>query len=135
MPWTARLVRGTSPGEPSTAKMATVWTLYGFSAASLAGGILFTLKGMDAGTQADEFARSQLDGFCADRGSPGCVDYLEQRRDESNQLLLGGALLGASAVFVLSAALTAELWSNRAPVQIAASAQPDGGMLGFSADF
>jgi hypothetical protein len=114
--------------------MASVLTLYAVGVASLAGGIVLTASGMSAGNDADEFARRQPDGFCADRGSEICSGYLRLRRDESDQLLFGGALFGASALFVLSGALTAELWSNGA-VEVGASARPSGLTLGFSATF
>jgi hypothetical protein len=132
-PWAARFIRGTSPGDPSGAKLATVATLYGVGIASLAAGVVFTAQGIDTGTDADEFARRQPDDFCADRGSESCTDYLGLRRNESDQLLFGQALLGASALFVLSGALTAELWSNRA--ELRASAGPSRMTLGFSANF
>jgi hypothetical protein len=132
--WSARLLRGTSPGDPASAKTATVLTLYGVGVVSLAGGVFFTIKGMSAGTDADEFARKQPDGFCVDRAAPSCAEYLDYRRDESDQLLLGQALFGASALFVLSGALTAELWANQ-PVQISAVARPGEVSVGFSAAF
>lgn len=134
-PWTARLYKGTSPGEPSAVKVATVVTLYSAGVASLAGGLVFTLNGIDAGTDADEFARRQPSGFCADRGSDACARYLRYRRDESDQLLFGQALFGAGALLAVSGALTAELWPNRAPFQISATAVPGAATVGFSTAF
>jgi hypothetical protein len=133
-PWAARFIRGTSPGEPSGAKLATVVSLYSAGLASLAGGVVFTLQGIATGTDAEDFARRQPEGFCADRASENCAGYLDLRRDESDQLLVGQALFGSSALLVLSGALTAELWSNH-QVELSASARPGGMTLNFSADF
>ncbi len=132
--WSDRLLKGTSPGDPSSAKVATVASLYVLSAASLAGGVVFTFKGVSSGDDAEEFARKQPANFCSDRGSSECTTYLDYRRDSSSAYLTGEALFGASALFLLSGALTAEFWSNR-PVTFAADFAPGRAVVGFSSAF
>ncbi len=134
--WSDRLVKGTSPGEPAGAKVATVASLYVLSVGALAGGVVFTLNGVSTVTDADEFARKQPANFCSDRGSDACVEYLDRRRDESSAYLIGESLFGASALLLLSGALTAEFWSNeKPPLTLGADIAPGRAVIGFSGTF
>jgi hypothetical protein len=134
-PWSARLLEGTSPGDPSTGKTATVLTLYVASAASLATGFVSMTDGLSKESDADAYRDVQPDGFCLDRTAPNCQDYLRQRRAQDDAYRLADLAFAGSAVFLISGALVAELWKNEAPPPVTATVTPDGASLGFKVQF
>ena len=134
--WTDRLVRGTSTGDPSTGKTAMVAGLYGAAAVSLATGVVFTLRARDAGNEADDYRKAAPSDFCDERASDACHSYLELRRAESTRYLYGEAFFGGGAFLLLSGALVAELWPNRAHApSLSGHVTRDQALLGFSAEF
>jgi hypothetical protein len=135
--WSDRLLRGTTEGDPSALKTTAVVGLYGLAAASIATGVVYTLRARDAGNKADDFfeaRRSQA--FCDERASTDCHYYLELRRTESTRYLIGEAFFGGGAFLLLSGALAAELWPNqvRAP-KVSGNLGRDHALLGISAEF
>lgn len=134
--WSDRLLRGTSAGDPSTAKTVTVLGLYGAAAASAATGLVLTLRARATGDEADDvFARAPA-GFCEKRASDECHEYLTLRRRESERYLLGEAFFGGAAFLLLSGALTAELWPNQAPApKLGGSFSRGHALLSVTAEF
>jgi hypothetical protein len=134
--WADRLLRGTSAGDPSTLKTTTVVGLYGVAAASIATGVVFTLRARDAGNRADDYFENAPAGFCGERASPDCHRYLELRRSESTRYLAGEAFLGGGVFLLLSGALVAELWPNQVQApKLSGEVGRDRALLGISAQF
>jgi hypothetical protein len=130
------LLRGTSEGDPSAFKTTAVVSLYGAAAASIATGVVFTLRAKDAGSKADDYFETRQAGFCDVRASEECHHYLELRRSESTRYLVGEAFFAGGAFLVLSGALVAELWPNevRAP-KLSGELGRDRALVGISAEF
>jgi hypothetical protein len=111
-----RFVRGTSPGEIPTAKVVLIGGLYTLSAASLGLGVVNVVR---AGAQADDaevFKLSRPRGFCAELSSPDCARYHELHSEARTTRTVGIALFGVGGLLALGGAITAELWTNDAPV-------------------
>jgi hypothetical protein len=134
--WSDRLLRGTSAGDPSALKTTVVVGLYGMAAASVATGVVYTLRARDAGNKADDYFEAAPQGFCDERASSDCHHYLELRRSESTRYLIGEAFFGGGAFLLLSGALAAELWPNQvhAP-KVSGNLGRDHALLGISAEF
>jgi hypothetical protein len=134
--WSDRLLQGTSAGDPSAFKTTVVVGLYGAAAASVATGIVFTLRAKDAGNKADDYFETAPEGFCDERASTDCHHYLELRRSESTRYLMGEAFFGGGAFLLLSGALVAELWPNEAHApKVSGEFGRDRALLGISAEF
>ncbi len=134
--WSDRLLHGTTEGDPSALKTTAVVGLYGLAAASVATGVVYTLRARDAGNKADDYFEAAPQGFCDERASIDCHRYLELRRTESTRYLVGEAFFGSGAFLLLSGALVAELWPNqvRAP-KLSGNLGRDHALLGISAEF
>jgi hypothetical protein len=134
--WSDRLLKGTSEGDPSAFKTTAVVGLYSVAAASLATGVVFTLRASDAGNKADAYYETRDAGFCDERASDECHHYLELRRSESTRYLAGEAFFAGGAFLLLSGALVAELWPNevRAP-KVSGELGNGRALLGISAEF
>ena len=134
--WSDRLLQGTSEGEPSALKTTTVVSLYGAAAASIATGLVFTLRARDAGKKADDYLENAPDDFCAMRATNDCHHYLELRRSESTRYLAGEAFFAGGAFLLLSGALVAELWPNDVrPLAVSGELGNGRALLGISAQF
>lgn len=111
-----RFVRGTSPGEVSTAKVVTIGSLYTLSAASFGLGVVNLLRAGSQRADADAYKVTQPAGFCVDLSSAACARYHDLHSEADTTRTIGLGLLGLGGLFALGGALTAELWQNDLPV-------------------
>jgi len=111
-----RFVRGTSPGEVPTAKVATIGSMYTLSAASVGLGIVNLLRAGGQRDDAEAYKLSQPAGFCADLSSAACSRYHALHSEADTTRTIGIGLLGLGGLLALGGALTAELWTNDVPV-------------------
>jgi hypothetical protein len=104
-------VAGASPGEPSTGKQVTTYSLYGLSLVSLGLGGYFLVDWNRADGERTDFMASEPNA-CADAASNACARsvYLLEERNRALSLGLGGIALGAT--LALSGVVVAEYWPN-----------------------
>lgn len=104
-------VAGASPGEPSTGKVVTTYSLYGLSVVSLGVGGYFLVDWNRADGERTDFMAAEPNA-CADATSNACARsvYLLEERNRSLSLGLGGIALGAT--LALSGVVVAEYWPN-----------------------
>jgi hypothetical protein len=114
--WSDRLFVGTSPGEPSSAKLVTISSLYALSAVSLGTATYFGIASVSKQSQADSVRDASPSGFCA-YGGAACDRYAALRSDQNAAAHRAWFLVGSSALLLLSAGLTAELWPNQPPAR------------------
>jgi hypothetical protein len=126
-----RLLRGTTPGQPSRPKTVTVFALYALSGVGLVGATYFAVRSFDAASRADDYRDEQPLRLCSS-GAETCARYSELRREQNTSAHRAWFLLGVGAVAAVSAGLTAELWHNRADgaaLTISANATPTSGRI------
>jgi hypothetical protein len=119
-----RFVRGTSPGEIPTAKIATIGSLYTLSVASVSLGVVNLVRASGQADDADAYKLGQPRGFCAELSSVSCTRYHELHSEARSTRTLGLALLGVGGLLGLGGAITAELWTNDAPVTPSVALDP-----------
>jgi hypothetical protein len=113
-------VTGATSGEPSTAKWATLYTLYGLTVASLAFSGIATFAHLDAGKATDAFLDAHRSpGPCFDLTSLTCEELERLRTDERRNGTLAAVSLAGAGVFLLSGILTAQQWINVKPELVA----------------
>jgi hypothetical protein len=108
-----------NPGDPGTAKLTTVLSLYSLSAASLAVGTVFGAQALSARSDANDFRAEQPRGFCADPVADACVRYEQMRADQNALARSAGLFIGTGALLFIGGAAAAHLWPNEAPRAVA----------------
>jgi hypothetical protein len=101
-----------NPGDPGTAKLITLMSLYSLSAGSLALGTVFGFQALTQKSNTDDFRDAQPRGFCVDPTAPACVEYDDLRSSQNASARTSGIFLGMGALFFVGGAVTAQLWPN-----------------------
>jgi hypothetical protein len=111
--WSWLWVNGSSPGEPSTGKLVTLYSLYGFAIGSLALSGVGYYSAFEAKDATREFRADNTNpGPCFDLTSQSCAELERLRADERANLKLGALGLASAGVFLLSGVVIAHQWDN-----------------------
>lgn len=106
-------VAGPSAGEPSTAKLFTIYSFYSLALGSLAVGGVAYFAHLDSKQEADDFIEDHgTPGPCYSLTSLPCQELERLRDDQRRNLTLASVGIGASGFFLLSGVFTAQQWGN-----------------------
>jgi len=120
-------VAGHTPGEPTTPKVVTTYSLYGASLLSLGASAYFFVDWSRVDVDRTEFNEAEPNA-CADYGSVECGRASALDRDANRSLSLGFGALAAGVTLGVSGVLLAEVWPT-SPVRPADGVSPEGGWL------
>jgi hypothetical protein len=104
-------VAGASPGEPSTGKQVTTYSLYGASALGLVAGGYFLVDWSRVDGERSDFLNREPNA-CADAGSDSCARSMQLIEDGNRSLNLGLGGLAVGVTLALSGVVVAEYWPN-----------------------
>ncbi len=125
--WSWLWVNGSSPGEPSTGKLVTLYSLYGLALGGLAVGGVGYYSAMKAQDTTAEFrAQHTTPSPCFDLTSRTCEELERLRADERANQKLGALGVASAGLFLLSGVVIAHQWDN---VQPSVTAWEDGATL------
>lgn len=126
-------VSGASPGEPSTGKQVTAYSLYGASALGLiVGGYFFVDWSRIEGEQ-DDFLQNEPHP-CADAGSRACGDFIRLGEEGNRSLNLALGSVATGFTLALSGVVLAEYWPN-VDVEPGIALGPSGGFASATLRF